>query len=269
MIFYAGYGSTAALSLAWPRWPASELPTGFPLFYSLGRVADRRTRFPARQPLWALDNGAFAAIASDAGVPDPAATVATWRHVLELGARPAWLVAPDCPAHPAALAAGGYTPADAVARTVDGYLLAADAGLPVPVVPVITGDTAATFAACLDAYRAAGVLEPGRLVAVGALVGRPRQLVADVLRLTTAAGVRVHVLGAKGEVLAELRERWTEQVWSADSAAWSYRARRGGIRLAPDCPHPGDCRNCLAWAIAWSREQARPHPTQLRLGVDA
>ena len=101
-------------------------------------------------------------------------------------------------------------------------------------------------------YAAAGIdlRAESAVVGVGALVGRPPQGAADIIRTLYAAGLRrLHGFGVKGRVLDEVGAL----LESVDSAAWSTEARRRGGR----CPH-GLVeweRNCPRAAQDWGRQQ--------------
>ena len=116
-----------------------------------------------------------------------------------------------------------------------------------PVIPVLQGWTIPDYLACLAMYRAEGidlVAEP--LVGLGSVCRRQatREVAGLVMRLA-GMGLKLHGFGVKGgSSVRPLLE-------SADSMAWSYKARIEGIRL-PGHPHR-KCSNCLPWALQWAR----------------
>lgn len=88
------------------------------------------------------------------------------------------------------------------------------------------------------------------MVGVGALVKRPPQEAADIIRLLHSAGLRrLHGFGVKGRIL-DLVGALLESI---DSAAWSTEARRRGGR----CRHRMVEweRNCPLAARAWGDQQ--------------
>lgn len=259
MIFFVGVDRPGWLDATHHRWTPwqDRYPAGHPMMVSLTSCRSRRT-WPRHQVAWALDNGAFASILGERAAPPTVDdTIRAWWQVHDAGGRPSWMVAPDWPAHPDAMARCGYGTTEAIERTVEQYLEARDAGpAGVLVAPVLTGNTAASFETCAGAYAAAGVeLGDCPLVAVGGMVTAPAATVRDVAGLCRDLAIRAHWLGLKGDRLRMLLAEHAETAWSSDSAAWSYTARREPGPM-PGCTHPGRCTHCFDWAMRWSAAQA-------------
>ncbi len=104
---------------------------------------------------------------------------------------------------------------------------------------------------CFDLYDRHGVdLTRERVVGIGSVCRRNRTgMVTKLVRDFTAAGVRVHVFGAKGDGAAQV----AETAESVDSLAWSLSARFKPP--LPGCRHgrdgTGSCANCPRYALAW------------------
>ena len=78
-------------------------------------------------------------------------------------------------------------------------------------------------------------------------------------------GLRLHGFGVKQHGLT----RYADHLFSADSLAWSYAARRRAA--LPGCTGHRKCANCPRYALAWRQQvlAGLDGPRQLRLGVVA
>lgn len=110
---------------------------------------------------------------------------------------------------------------------------------------------------CVDLYDQHGVdLTRERVVGLGSVCRRNRTgIVAKLVRDLTAAGIRVHVFGAKGDGAAQV----ADIAASVDSLAWSLAARFGDP--LPGCSHgaagTGKCNNCPRYALAFRERTLR------------
>lgn len=115
---------------------------------------------------------------------------------------------------------------------------------------VVQGYTLPEYMRCLDLYERAGVdLAAEPLVGVGSVCRRQdTDEIRDVFRELHGAGLRMHGFGVK---ILGFR-KYAQYLTSADSLAWSYRARRHGQPM-PGCEGRGhiNCANCLRWATEW------------------
>lgn len=224
--------------------------TDVPLFVSRRALASRRTLPRAKGP-WALDSGGFTELSLHGRWETTPETYADEirRFQADIGGLE-WAAPQDWMCEPWVLAKTGLTVADHQHRTLRSYLDLAARGL--PVVPVLQGWTGEDYARHAEQYEQAGVgLEGLPLVAIGSVCRRQGTLEAERIIRSLGRALRIHAFGLK---VTGLR-RFADALASADSMAWSYRARRGGIRL-PGCRHRR-CHNCLAWALRWREDVLR------------
>lgn len=220
-----------------------------PLFLSWNSVA--RSRHTARVD-WALDSGGFTQIVRHGSYETkPEAYARGVARLLSEVGRLQFAVVQDYPCAPLALEMTSLTVADHQRLTVESTLDLASIAPELPWAPVLTGITSSDFLRHADAYEKAGVdLGSFGTISIGALVGRSY---ADQLALLTAVdtlGLPYHGLGIKGRTL-----RFTRQMLqSADSMAWSMRARRAeGPLCRPDATHQR-CKGCLIYAQRWAQK---------------
>jgi hypothetical protein len=117
----------------------------------------------------------------------------------------------------------------------------------VPFVPVVQGWTLADYLRCVEMYLRAGidlVAEP--LVGVGSVCRRQStEEIESIMRTLAGLGLRLHGFGVKVRGL----ELYGGCLSSADSMAWSFRARRSAP--LPGCVGHKNCANCLRYALLW------------------
>lgn len=120
---------------------------------------------------------------------------------------------------------------------------------------VVQGYTIDEYLTCVDLYRQAGVdLAAEELVGVGSVCRRQdTDEIRDVFRELHDAGLKMHGFGVKTKGF----RKYAHYLTSADSLAWSYRARRHGEPM-PGCEGRGhiNCANCLRWALTWYERTA-------------
>lgn len=244
--------------------------TGVPLFVSHRRLLDAAHLHPATVP-WALDSGGFTEV-RDFGChrTTPAEYVrAVARYDREIG-RLEWAAPQDWMCEPSIIHGGildgqrvagtGLSVIEHQRLTVANFtelqaLWAMECDLgnasgDSPFMPVLQGWEARDYLRCADMYDAAGVrLEDYPLVGLGSVCRRntPSELM-EVLegvipRLTP--WLALHGFGMKTQGLELAGHLMT----TADSASWSYTARREGIVL--DGHTHGHCGNCLTYAKQW------------------
>ncbi|GAA3172100.1 DUF7221 family queuine tRNA-ribosyltransferase-like protein [Nonomuraea salmonea] len=140
--------------------------------------------------------------------------------------------------------------------TIASYLELRKLAPRVPWMPVIQGWTAGQYRRHADMWEDAGVdLAAAPLVGLGSVCSRsgsqPSLIpISQLVRDLAERGVRLHAFGLKTTALPWMREHLV----SVDSAACFKQARCQNMRAFPDCPHPGDCRNCPRWAAHWHRD---------------
>lgn len=219
--------------------------TDVPLFISHRRLAQRRA-LPRALGRWALDSGGFSELSlyGEWRTTEAEYVEAVARYRAEIGPL-AWAAPMDWMCEPHILDLTGLSVREHQERTIANYLRLRDQG---PFIPVLQGWDIADYERCVGLYREAGVnLAAEPLVGLGSICRR--QDTAEIGRVVTFLydlGLRLHGFGVKmgGYGL------YARYLNSADSMAWSYRARR-------DFPLPGhthkSCANCLEYALRWRK----------------
>jgi hypothetical protein len=195
-------------------------------FISYNAVKNRKSAFPVEE--WILDSAGFKAIELHAGYPDPpevyAADIKRWSTNGTLLAA----VTQDYMCEPFMLAITGLTIADHQRLTIERYdaLMACDLG-GVYLMPVLQGYAPQDYVRHLRMY--GDRIAHGAWVGVGSVCkrnGNPKAIY-EVLRaiLDERPDLRLHGFGIKKTAL-ETAVR--DLLYSADSMAWSYAARREG-----------------------------------------
>lgn len=216
-----------------------------PLFISDRRLAGRRDLPVARAP-WALDSGGFTQLQLHGGWPPDAAKLYAERvdrYRAEIG-RLAWVSPQDWMCEPHMIERTGLSVRDHQEHTIANYLELRP--LIPEVVPVLQGWRLAEYLTCLDLYRSAGVdLTAQPVVGLGSVCRRQDTTeIETIVRELHRAGLALHGYGVKTNGLAS----YGRLLASADSMAWSFRARRTE-------PMPGrthrSCANCLRYALRW------------------
>jgi hypothetical protein len=221
-----------------------------PLFISHRRLAQRR-RLPVARCGWALDSGGFTELEQFGGWKTTVNEYveATARYAEDIGHLD-WAAPMDWMCEPHMLAKTGLSVREHQERTIANYLELRDHG---PFIPVLQGWTLADYERCIDLYGDAGVaLADEPTVGVGSVCRR--QSTAEIGRIMHTlheAGICAHGFGVKKEGVA----RYGRYLTSADSMAWSYRARRSWP--LPGCTHKS-CANCSRFALRWRSELLAP-----------
>ena len=260
-----------------PRW-MEDSPV--PLFVSARRLAKYRRQgdaFPKGRMLWALDSGGFTELQKYGEWtmdPDTYGGM-VYRFMEDTGYGPQFAAPQDWMCEPAVIHGGtwngqtfagtGLSVAIHQELTIENFLYLREQFPAAPWIPVLQGWTLDDYLTHADAYEAAGVdLASERLVGLGSVCRRQS---TDEIGLITgtlhARGYRLHGFGVKAQGL----DQYGHNLASADSLAWSFGARRRGERL-PECTHPGDCRNCLFYAIRWRERVMDALRTPKQYGLD-
>lgn len=229
-----------------------------PLFVSRRRL-NRRVVLPTAKVEWALDSGGFTELSMYGKWQTSASQYIDeiYGYETRIG-RLAWAAPQDWMCEPAILNQTGLTVDDHQWATVDNYLLLRSLaklhGLHTPIVPVLQGWTLDDYHYCWEMYDQAGIdllAEP--LVGLGSVCRRQNtDEIHEIASYFYETGMRLHGFGVKTRGF----KRYAWALESADSMAWSYRARRAGVPLMEGCTHKA-CNNCLLWAEAWGRRTAR------------
>jgi hypothetical protein len=234
--FYLG---THMISQSW--WDARV-----PLFVSRRRLTGRTT-LPRAKAGWALDSGGFTELSMfGEWRTTEAEYVADVRRFVRMG----WLewVAPmDWMCEPHMLEKTGLTVVEHQRRTVANFVrLRQQLGR--LVVPVLQGWTTDDYLRCWERYHQAGVdLEWENVVGLGTVCRRQNTAEAGVIVRRLAANLLGRQLHGFGVKLTGL-ESFGDELGSADSMAWSYRARNAPP--LPGCTHKA-CANCPRYAMRW------------------
>lgn len=232
------------LGVAKPQWlPISDAP----LMISHRTLAPRRTFHRAKLP-WVLDSGGFTEIATHGRWEISAAEylTAVHRYQDEIGLLE-WCAPQDWMCEPMMLEKTGLTVAEHQARTVGNFLDLKALDPAAPIIPVLQGWTLDDYLHCIDLYDRSGVdLVEEPTVGLGSVCRR--QSTKDIHRLVyeiASTGLKLHGFGVKTSGLS----MYGDLLFSADSFAWSFTARRERIQL-PGCTHVR-CGNCLKYALVW------------------
>lgn len=198
-----------------------------------------------------MDSGAFTEVTAHGGYRQPvqayAAEIRRWAGAGLLKAA----VAQDYMCEPFALARTGLTVAEHQDLTIDRYLDLLRARPGAYVMPVIQGYRPDEYVEHIRQY--GRVLWPGQWAGVGSVCkrnGSPRAIEA-VLRAIHAErpDLRLHGFGLKATALGSGVIR--ALLWSADSMAWSWAARREGRNA-------NDWREAAAYVARIYRQNVQP-----------
>lgn len=220
--------------------------TSVPLFLSRRRLARQKSHTTALG-MWALDSGGFTELSLyGRWTVSPEVYAAEVRLYAGRLGRMLWAATQDWMCERIMLDKTGLTVEEHQARTVQSYLDLRRIAPDIPWSPALQGWTPADYMRCLNMYYDAGVdLRQSNVVGVGSVCRRQHTDEAvEIFKTLHACGLRLHGFGLK---LAGLRKAANYLV-SADSLAWSYAARKGGV--APGCTHK-TCANCMVYAMQW------------------
>lgn len=220
----------------------------------------RRKRLPAAIGRWALDSGGFTELRMHGRwITSPAEYIdAINRYSVEIG-QLEWAAPQDWMCEPFITERTGLTVEHHQQATVANLLTLREMHPPVPVIPVLQGWTIDDYLHCVDLYTDAGInLAAEPLVGLGSVCRRQATgQIAHLIRTLAEVKLRLHGFGMKlgaftgTDVAANLT--------SADSLAWSYRARYD--YPLPGCTHK-NCANCLRYALRWRAGLLRRIETQ-------
>lgn len=217
-----------------------------PLCVSHRRLAKRRT-LPRAVTSWMLDSGAYSELYLYGRwtVSTAEYAAAVRRYSEEIGELERASVQ-DWMCEPHIVKRTGLSVYDHQARTVASYINLMWRDGELPWMPVLQGWSRDDYLRHIDMYDAMGIdltLEP--LVGLGSICRRQRT--AEAVRIVEAlygAGIRLHGFGFKATGLRAAHHL----LYSSDSLAWSYSARRRPP--LPGCTHKS-CSNCLRYALTW------------------
>lgn len=241
--------------------------TDVPLFVSDHRLS--RRRLPRALGEWAQDSGGFTILQRrGTWTVSPAEYAARVRHYRDRVGRLLWAAPQDWMCEPAIIHGGTFGPLHFVGthlsvlehqrRTVANLCELRRIAPDLPWVPVLQGYSLADYLRCITMYADAGIdLRREPLVGLGSVCRREASSeICDIVTAVREHGLsRLHGFGVKRGGL----EKYGHLLTSADSQAWSYRARRERIRM-PGHRHR-NCASCLTYALTWRADMlGESHP---------
>jgi len=259
--------STFYLGVPEPRWLEREEFRGVPLFVSHNRLR-RVKNLPRAITRWALDSGGFNHIETHGRWTITAAEYAEAvdRYHREIGMMD-WAAPQDWMCEAKMLARTGLTVDDHQRLTTENGLELRRIAPHLPWIWVLQGDTPASYLAHVALYAEHGVdLTAEAVVGVGSVCRRQSTAEAtEIFQLLAGLGINVHGFGVK--ILG--RNRYADALVSADSQAWSARARNRGRAgkngeppqgALPGCTHR-NCNYCPKFALQWREAVLAGRPT--------
>lgn len=212
---------------------------------------------------WALDSGGYSALSKTGSWPVSEAhylaEIKRWRGGI---GRLAWVAPMDWMCEPNVLMKTGKTVAEHQRLTVLSYLQLRE-HLGSLVIPVLQGWTIDDYLRCMELYAFAGVdLTAELTVGVGSICRRGQDaVIGRILRRVARENIPIHAFGVRGDSLIA----HASILASADSMAWSYRAR--AARQGPNAGYEktwnwccesrqlqSRCTSCLAYALRWRQK---------------
>lgn len=201
-----------------------------------------------------MDSGAFRTIDLYGGYPAPAEEYAAQIRRFAGNGRLLAAVAQDYMCEPEMLAKTGLTIADHQRLTIERYDQLVACNVPVRIMPTLQGYAPADYVSHIRQYGKR--LAHRAWVGVGSICKRnsnPGSILAVLLAIKAERpDLRLHGFGIKITALFEQLVR--DLLFSADSMAWSFAARREGRNA-------NDAREAVAYA-----RRVATMPTQLSLG---
>lgn len=230
---------------------------GHPKFVSAARLARYRSdeeHWPVSSTCaYAIDSGAYIALnGTNPDVPwfqpEDVYGGMILRFMDNNGYWPDFVAPQDWPCEPPVRVKTGKTVREHLELTRDSYLWLSREFPMVPWIPVLQGWEPEHYRLHERMYQDAGVdLAAARRVGVGSICRRGHlPEIVEVVEQFADAGYALHGFGIKTTALPLIGHL----LRSADSMAWSSRARHGNVRL-DGCTHAGDCRNCYRYAVHW------------------
>jgi hypothetical protein len=230
-----------------------------PLFVSM----ERRHKFPKKprvhKPGWSLDSGGFTVVTNRGGwTQSPEQYLEAVYELADHIGGMRWAAPQDWMCEQVALDSTGKTVAEHQRLTVENFCQLHEIDERKLIIPALQGFAPGEHEQCILLYERAGVSLWDHLVGVGTICRREAtREIEGVIRSLSEFGLRLHGFGVKTSGL----KRYGHLLTSADSLAWSFRARKaarhGEGPLGRGCVHDlkgGACNNCFVWAHQW-REQ--------------
>lgn len=219
---------------------------GVPLFVSHRRLLKRK-KMPRAAAPWALDSGGFSELSmyGEWRTSEDRYVDAVYRYVAEIGLLQ-WAAPMDWMCEPWITEKTGLSVTEHQVNTVENLCRLRQRAPGLPFIPVLQGWEFRDYFAHIARYEEAGVdLYAEPIVGLGSVCRRQDTGQIDLIISELAStGLCLHGFGVKTLGLT----RYSQYLISADSMAWSYRARKNP--RMPGCTHV-TCSNCLKFALHW------------------
>jgi len=215
------------------------------------RVLRSRKKMPRAIGPWILDSGAFSELSLHGQwtVPVTEYIQAVTRYRDEIG-HMVWAAPMDWMCEPWIVRLTGLSVAEHQQRTTDNYRDLQQRAPEIPWTPVLQGWSLDDYHRHAEDYCHAGIdVTTHSTIGIGSVCRRQGTAeAAGIIRSLWAQGIKnLHGFGFGVQGLREVGALMR----SADSMAWSYRARRS--EALPGCTHT-KCNHCQTFALQW-REQ--------------
>lgn len=213
------------------------------------RTLRQRKKLPQASGPWCLDSGGFSELSMNGKwVTTVDEYLEAIERYLAIG-QLQWAAPMDWMCEPHMIALTGLSIEEHQHRTVENYLELTSRAPHLPIIPVLQGWELGDYIRCVVLYRQAGVdLRTLPTVGVGSVCRRQSSAsIGRIMGTLAGMGLALHGFGVKKQGLA----MYGQHLASADSMAWSFRARRSAP--LPGCTHK-NCANCLEFALKWRRE---------------
>ena len=227
-----------------PNWLAFA---GFRLFVSRRRL-ERYKKLPRATFPWAQDSGGFTELSMyGEWITNSSDYVALTRRFKDEVGMMEWAAPQDWMCEPFMLAKTRSSVESHQRRTVLNYVGLMEMAPDVPWIPVLQGWMPSDYLRCIDLYMTYRVdLTKCATVGVGSICRRQGEVrIALLLDELARNGLRLHGFGIKLKGL----ELAAQSLYSADSMAWSYSARREATTCG-STTHK-NCANCFDYARDW------------------
>ena len=200
---------------------------------------------------WALDSGGFSQLRLHGGW-----TITSSEYVDDLErfsemSGLMWAAPMDWMCEPFMVKKTGLTVVEHMMNTVDNFNEIRSLRPEVHVIPVLQGWELDDYIQCHKMYEESGVnLSQEPLVGIGSICRRQAGgEIEDIVRHFSDQGLSLHGFGVKIKGM----KRYGPYLTSADSMAWSFRARynREHCSKHKDEPTTAHCGNCITYAHEW------------------
>lgn len=255
-----------------PQWLRFQEFTDVPLFLSHHALRERKRGLPRAVAPLSVDSGGFTQLQKHGTwTTTPEEYVeALYRYRDETGTLD-WAAPQDWMCEDVVIQGGtfsgvtfagtGLSVEEHQRRTVANFLELRELAPDLHIIPVLQGSTLDDYLRCADLYAAAGVdLRAAPTVGLGSVCRRQATPeIGSLVRELHEEGYSLHGFGVKQDGL----RLYGHLLTSADSLAWSFRARRDasdrrklGLPASRyGCQHgitnDGACANCPVFALAW------------------